>query len=605
MGSGFGKANGQIDEYEYTHERIVKTPFLKKLNRSLMPKEGWNTKLHVFEKNSVAKVLKDLQEDDPSFLRKLSDRFGIVWREVLTVLYKMKIRVDNLLDYVDSFEDKPSDQTDGNGTHEVVVSLNHLDKCETCISDEFFCEYRLSGPNPTTIKMCTQSELNQLGVDKDSKARIQQLLDQKPCSSKEKVTLQQLLDEKRLFIVDYSQFVHLQPSVKTHSVHTYGSIALFLLNADTGHLEPICIKIIGYKDGQRFVYPDQDMHWKIAKTIFQSNDGAHQVAFSHLAGTHLVAEAFMVATYRQLQNDHPLFVLLDKHFEGTAFINDAALQVLVNNGGVVDMLISPDIADIREKVAEYTRDVTSKDMTFPARINARHMGTEDCPSLVYRFRDDGILLWNAILQWTNDYLQVYYETDKKVLADKQIQKWLKELASTDGGNIKWITELDLEGGDARSKLAQLLASIVFISSVEHAAVNFPQRTVMQFTGVYPLAIYKGEDVVFENNPTEHKYIQLYPPIAMASLQSQVFQVLGGVHHTELGHYDDDDNTGDYFVTRVNKSLADKTKNVAAKLIAIHGELERISVEISRRNEEDPKHEYLELLPGRIPQSINI
>ena len=62
MGSGVGKANGQTDEYEYTHERIVKTPFLKKLNRSLMPKEGWNTKLHVFEKNSVAKVLKDCEE---------------------------------------------------------------------------------------------------------------------------------------------------------------------------------------------------------------------------------------------------------------------------------------------------------------------------------------------------------------------------------------------------------------------------------------------------------------------------------------------------------------------------------------------------------------
>ena len=170
------------------------------------------------------------------------------------------------------------------------------------------------------------------------------------------------------------------------------------------------------------------------------------------------------------------------------------------------------------------------------------MGVDDCPSLNYRFRDDGMLLWNAILKWTNDYLQVYYETDKKVLDDKQIQKWLKELASKDGGNIQWITELNLPAGEARSKLAQLLASIIFISSVEHATVNSPQRTVMQFTGVYPLAIYKGEDVVFENNSTEHNYIQLYPPMVMASLQAQVFQVLGGVHYTELGRYDEDDNT---------------------------------------------------------------
>ena len=141
---------------------------------------------------------------------------------------------------------------------------------------------------------------------------------------------------------------------------------MFFLNADTRKLQPICIKIIGYKGGQRFFYPDQDVQWKIAKAIFQSNDGEHQVAFAHLGGTHLVAEAFMVATYRQLQKDHPLSVLLDKHFEGTAFINDVALQVLVNNGGAVDMLISPDIADIREKVAEFIKDTTAKDMTFPA-----------------------------------------------------------------------------------------------------------------------------------------------------------------------------------------------------------------------------------------------
>lgn len=44
--------------------------------------------------------------------------------------------------------------------------------------------------------------------------------------------------------------------------------------------------------------------------------------FVHLAQTHLVSEAFCLATQRTLAPSHPLHVLLAPHFEGTLFINE-------------------------------------------------------------------------------------------------------------------------------------------------------------------------------------------------------------------------------------------------------------------------------------------
>ena len=56
--------------------------------------------------------------------------------------------------------------------------------------------------------------------------------------------------------------------------------------------------------------------WDKAKTAVQAADGNYHEAVSHLGQTHLVVEAFVMATENQLSG-HPVAKLLQPHFEGT------------------------------------------------------------------------------------------------------------------------------------------------------------------------------------------------------------------------------------------------------------------------------------------------
>jgi len=85
--------------------------------------------------------------------------------------------------------------------------------------------------------------------------------------------------------------------------------------------------------------------WMMAKTIVQIADGNYHELISHLGRTHLLIEAFAIATERQLAPNHPVGLLLRPHFEGTLFINSAALTGLINPGGTVDKVLGGSLAE--------------------------------------------------------------------------------------------------------------------------------------------------------------------------------------------------------------------------------------------------------------------
>ena len=153
-------------------------------------------------------------------------------REIIFYVYRERSRPNNLLDYVRTLVDVnskvPCLQTDSE-----VVSTQHLDKDHWAVSDEFFCEYRLSGPNPTTIEEFTEKKLDDIGME-DTNGN-----------------LRELAKKGELFVVDYSFFAGLTPSstVLSDAVkHVYGTVAFFQLHGDK--LESVCIQVTSKKDKQ-------------------------------------------------------------------------------------------------------------------------------------------------------------------------------------------------------------------------------------------------------------------------------------------------------------------------------------------------------------------
>ena len=63
------------------------------------------------------------------------------------------------------------------------------------------------------------------------------------------------------------------------------------------------------------------------------------------------------------------------------------------------------------------------DWDFPTNIS--HRGVSDLPN--YHFRDDALMLWNAIDEYVEDVLNIFYDSDNEVQNDWEIQEWIDEI----------------------------------------------------------------------------------------------------------------------------------------------------------------------------------
>ncbi len=77
------------------------------------------------------------------------------------------------------------------------------------------------------------------------------------------------------------------------------------------------------------IIPPEYWQWQAAMSLVQVADGNYHELFVHLGRTHLIIEAFTIATNRCLAESHPVNVLLLPHFEGTLFINNSAAGSLI------------------------------------------------------------------------------------------------------------------------------------------------------------------------------------------------------------------------------------------------------------------------------------
>jgi arachidonate 15-lipoxygenase len=210
----------------------------------------------------------------------------------------------------------------------------------------------------------------------------------------------------------------------------------------------------------------------------------------------------------------------------------------------------------------------------------------------YPYRDDGLLVWDALHRWVEDYLALYYGSDADVAGDYELQGWLRELASPDGGRLQDIGE---DGGvRTRAYLADLVTMVIFTASAQHAAVNFPQSYIMSYAPSLPLAAYAplpGAPLAAE--PASIDALLAYlPPLQQSFAQQTLMTLLGRLYFTALGAYDRY-TAGAYF----------QDSRVAVPLKGFQARLGEVEATIARRNLR--RIPYRSMLPSEIPQSINI
>ncbi|KAM0906990.1 hypothetical protein ACQ4PT_016403 [Festuca glaucescens] len=468
-------------------------------------------------------------------------------------------------------------------------------------TDEEFAREMLAGLNPHIITRLQEfpptSKLDGYG-DQTSNIKVEHI---QPYLGK--LTVDKAIADGRLFILDHhDNFIPQLLKINSlENTFVYATRTLLILQ-DDDTLKPIAIELsrprldeIGTKvvgsDSKVYTPPSsagcesdskvQDTIWQLAKAYAAVNDSAWHGLISHWLHTHAVIEPFIIATNRQLSVTHPIYKLLQPHYRDTMMINALARQVLISAGGFFEMTVCPGEYALRISSDVY-KNWNFTEQALPVdlikRGVAKHDSTSPCGvSLLikdYPYAVDGLAVWSAIENWADEYVKIYYPSDNMVQDDAELQAWWKEVREVGHGDIKdqpWWPKMATV-----QELVRSCATIIWIASALHAAVNFGQYS---YAGYLPNRPTVSRRPMPEPGTEEYQEVETNPDMAFihtitSQLQSiigvSVIEVLSNHSSDEvyLGQRDEPQWTSDDRAKKVfdkfSKSLIDIEKSIISR-----------------------------------------
>ncbi|XP_019200459.1 PREDICTED: lipoxygenase 6, chloroplastic [Ipomoea nil] len=355
------------------------------------------------------------------------------------------------------------------------------------LRDEEFARQALAGVNPVNIELLKEvpilSKLDPAVYGPPESAITKDIIEKQLTG----MTVEEAIAKKRLFIIDYHDML-LPFMEKMNSLagkNAYATRTIFFYTP-SAHLMPIIIELSLPHRNKRVLTHGRDATsywiWKQAKAHVCSNDaGVHQLV-NHWLRTHASMEPYIIATQRQLSSMHPIYKLLRPHMRYTMEINALARQSLINGGGIIEACFSPGKYAMEISSAAY-KTMWRFDMEgLPADLVRRGMAEED-PSapcgvkLViedYPYAADGLLIWAAIKELVESYVDHYYSSDHPgcVTSDTELQDWWSEIKNKGHADKKhepWWPSLN-----TKHDLSAILTTIIWVASGQHAAINFGQ-----------------------------------------------------------------------------------------------------------------------------------
>lgn len=189
--------------------------------------------------------------------------------------------------------------------------------------------------------------------------------------------------------------------------YKWGGIAKFDSKA-----QPTSIDI---NDGK--IYKPDEEGWEWAKLVMRSS------LFPAMSGVHLMEVHYIWANYpnqamlMNLSVDHPLRRLLHVHYYRSAHTITKSITTLLPNKGLVHRSTSLTHQGLQDQLADVLKKF--KFHTIEEDLKEKNLeNDENFPISI-----DGIELKNAIIDYVNEYVDIYYPEEKVLQADKDAKNF--------------------------------------------------------------------------------------------------------------------------------------------------------------------------------------
>lgn len=271
-----------------------------------------------------------------------------------------------------------------------------------------------------------------------------------------------------------------------------------LFGASEGGLVPLGIQLDAVNAPPTLLRPDGSPAWELAKMFFSSADLMVHELVSHFLWTHALAEKLVLATARTLSWQHPLRRLLAPHLQSTLHQMQNASQTLLAEGALFDRVLAG--GNGKNHLLHWGEETWRfEHLVLPRQVLARGVHhLEDYP-----YRDDGLLVWQALAAYVSAYVDLWYPDAATVVGDAELSAWSAALRESLRGQLPGLTSVE--------QLKEVLTGCLF-NSVQHNLVNGLQYDMFGWPPAAPAALHHAPPTGTVATPAA-ALISALPPVA--------------------------------------------------------------------------------------------
>ena len=363
------------------------------------------------------------------------------------------------------------------------------------------------------------------------------------------------------------------------------------------------------EDGQWQPEGAHAMSWLLAKMFFRCADWQVYSIGTHFARAHAMSEVFGTSMYRNLPSAHPLFRILQPHFQGIIAINAEARMSLVNPGknAFAAFMSAGDHLDVLLKHCCVDM-LKYKHLVIPQDFEDR--GLMDLPQ--YFYRDDSIKLWNILHEYVTEMINLSYSGDVDVKLDNELQNFIREIveygvigfSKPESGNFP----VHLEN---KEELATYITAMIFNVSCFHTGVNFQINKYLAYIPNAPPSMIRPPPAQDEE-VTMERIMKSLPKKDVAAIVMAATEMLGKFSPIER-FYSQTKASGRKGYFGENMAVSDKQEEIIGNMTRA---MDDLTAEIGRRNDELEKEHgkqdnfkhflaYNVLSPDNIPLTTEV